>query len=206
MIPVDRRWRVDVVHHKIERAAVVEIGVHGAVGEARLRQAPCFRHVGESQVAVVAIGVLRQRDLRHVLEEERQILRADPMRERGLDCRVADVVDVIQVVGTAINAVGDEQILPAVIIQIHEQRRPAPVGRKDPRQISDLTELSHTSIQLEIVSRVLRMIPSLQPHVVEPEAFRVGGCLEDIFPFWKHVERHDVGPSIVVEIGGVHSH
>ena len=119
MVSVDRRGGIDVIHDEIERATVVEIGVGCPVGKARLRQPPRLCHVGESQIAIVAIGIVRQRNLWHVLEES-QTPGGHPLRQRGLDCFVADIVDVIHVVGPAINAVGDVQVLPAVVVEISE--------------------------------------------------------------------------------------
>ena len=63
-----------------------------------------------------------------------------PLRQRRLDGLVAHVVDVVQVVGPAIDAVGDEEVLVAIVVQVGEQRRPAPVGRVHAGQVPDLAE------------------------------------------------------------------
>src|SRR2546425_10230556 len=50
---VDRGGRVDVAHHEIEIAAVVQIDVSRAVRESRLREPPFLRDVSEFQTALI---------------------------------------------------------------------------------------------------------------------------------------------------------
>src|SRR3982751_6100046 len=61
-------------------------------------------------------------------------------------------------------------------------------------------------MQLEIVSRKLRVIAGLQPTIVHVEALRRRGRLEDLLFFGEHVERDDVRPPIVVEVSRVDTH
>src|SRR5207247_7504771 len=125
-VAIDRGGGVDVVQDEIERAAVVQVDVGGAVGEPRLVQPPCGRHVRERQVPVVTERVVGEGDLGHALDE-RQVGHGDRGPQRGLYGLIAHVADVIEVVGPAVNAVGDEQILVAVVVQIREQGGPAPI-------------------------------------------------------------------------------
>src|SRR3989442_5803278 len=82
VVPVDRGGRVDPVHDEIERAAVVQIDIRGAVREPRLRQPPGGGHVRERQVPLVAKRVVGQRGLGHLFQQ-RQILTGYSLGHRG---------------------------------------------------------------------------------------------------------------------------
>ena len=204
-VAVDRRRRVDVVHHQVERAAVVQVHVDGAVGEARLGEPPRVGHVRERQVAVVVKCVVGDRDLRHVLEE-REVLRGDPVPQGRLHRLVADVIDVIEVVGAAVNAVGDEEVLVAVVVEVGEQRGPAPVGRLHAGEVADVAEAPPAAVQLQRVAGVLGMIPGAQPHLEDREALGGRRRLEDALLVGQHVEDRDVRPAVVVDVGRIDAH
>ena len=128
-------------------------------------------------------------DLGHFLQEL-QVLRSDPALQGSLNGFVAHIVDVVEVVGPAINAVRDEQVFVAVVVQVGEQRRPAPIGRGDAGQVSDLAEAAPAAIELQGVASVLGMVARLDPHVEHDKALGRGGSLEDLFLLRKHVEDH----------------
>ena len=202
---VDRCRRVDVVHDEIEVAAVVEIHVRRAIRESRLRQSPRFGHVREFEIALVPESVFGKRNLWHLLQQA-EIRFGDLLAERCLHRLVADVADVVHVVRPAVDPIRDEQILASIVVEIGKERRPAPVGGEDSRQIADLAELPLAAIELERVARVLRLVARLQLQVVDVEALRVRGRLEDVLTLGQHVERDDVRASIVVEVRGIDAH
>src|SRR5439155_27186050 len=75
---------------------------------------------------------------------------------------IGDVVDVNEIVGPAVDAVGDEQVLDAVVVEIGKQRRPAAVGRGHTGEVADLAEFPTAAVQLQRVAGVLRMIAGLR--------------------------------------------
>ena len=209
-VAVDHSGSVEPVDHEVERARIVQVDVRGAVRETRLPEPPGPGLVRERQVSVVAIRVVGTRDLRH-LPDERPNQSAHPLPQRCLDGRVGHIREVVQVVGPAIDPGGDEQVLVAVVVQVGEQRGPAPIGRIDARQIADLTEahrpLPHgAAVELQRVAGVLRMVPGREFLEVDVEAFGIGGGLEDLLLIGQHVEHREVRPPVVVEVGGVHAH
>src|SRR5256886_14409301 len=136
--------------------------------------------------------------------------RADAGRQGGLDGGVAYRREVVQVVGPAIDAVGDEEVLVAVVVQVREQGRPAPIGRVHARQIADLAEAHSAAhdaaVELQRVAGVLRVVAGLLRHVFNRPRVGVGGGLEDVLPLGQHVEHHYVGSPVVVVIGGIDAH
>ncbi len=205
MTSVDRRRRVDVVHHQIEVAAIVQIHVRGAVRKTGLRQTPRFGHVREFEIAIVPKRVFDEWYLWHLLQQA-QICVGDSVVQRSLHCFVADEADVVHVVRPAEDSVSDEQILFTIVVEVGEERRPAPVGSENTGQVTDLAEPALAAIELQCVARVLRLVARLQPQVVDVEALGVRRRLEDVLALGLHVERDDVGAPIVVEIGGIDAH
>ncbi len=66
---VNRCRRVDVIHHEIECAAVVQVHVNGAIRKAFVAESPLGSHVREGQISVVAESVLRNWNLRHLFQQ-----------------------------------------------------------------------------------------------------------------------------------------
>ena len=56
---VDECGRVDVVHHEIELAVVIEIGISGAIRKARLAHPPFFGSIGKCQISLVPEDIVR---------------------------------------------------------------------------------------------------------------------------------------------------
>ena len=160
MAPVNRRRRVDVVDDEVEVAAVVQIHVDGAIRESLLIEPPRFADTGEREVPVVVEQVILLRDLRHFLQQF-EIRGCDRVLERRLHCILTDVGYVVEVIGPPINSVAHEQILATVVVEVGEERGPAPVGRRHASEIPDLTEFPVPTIQLQVVARKLREVPSL---------------------------------------------
>ena len=172
-IAINGRWRIVIVDHQIERTIVVEIHVCGAIRVTHLRQAPRLRHVGEVQVTVVTIGVILHRHRRHLLQK-RHVRLCHAMGQRLLYLRVAEVVDVVQIVWPAEDSAGHEQILQAVVVEIREQQRPGPVGRIDARQKSDLTEHPVTAIELQRIARILGVVSGANAQIEQAVRLRAG--------------------------------
>ena len=131
---VDGRGRVDVVDHQVEPAVVIEIGIRRAIGEARLLHSPCFRLVGERQIAVVMEHIVGQAVAVQLLQEPQGSLvvsRSTCTQHRCL---------VIEIVGRLGIAVGDEDVFVAIVVEVAEQGAPAPVGGRDARELADSAE------------------------------------------------------------------
>ena len=204
-IPIDLRGGVDLVHDEIQGAAVIQVDIDGAVREAVLTETPGIRHVGEGQVGVVMEGDIGDGDMRH-LRDERPTHRAHVLGEGRLHRRRADIGEIVEVIGAPIDPGGDEEVLVPVVVQIREQGRPTPVRRIHARQVADLAEAAASTIQLERVARVLRVIARFQLQVVNVPAFGVLRGLEDFFVVGTHVGDDHIGPPVIVEIGGVDAH
>src|SRR6266850_6258075 len=88
------------------------------------------------------------------------------------------IVDVVEVVRPTKDAVRDEEVLEAVVIQINEERCPAPVGGVYAGQVPDVAEAgrltSAAAIELQCVAGVLGVIARLQLEVEDVEALGVG--------------------------------
>src|SRR6266542_5793919 len=201
-VAIDRGRRIDVVHYQIERPAVVQVDVRGAIRETRLSESPRLCHVRESKIAVVVVGKVRDGDFRHLFQEG-QVFLSDPVRQGALNSLVPDVVDVVQIVWPAVDAVRDEEVLSTIVVQIGEERRPAPVSRVNSCQISYLAEAPVASVELNRVAGVLRVISRFHFQVEDVEAFGVRRGLEYLLAFRKHVEHDQVGPQVVVEVRSV---
>ena len=205
IVAVDRRGRIDVVDDKIQRAAVVQVHVNRTVGKATLPDAPRRRHVRKVQVAVVAEHVVGHGYLRHLFEQ-REIFLRNALGQRRLHGRVAHEIDVIEIVRSAENPAGDEQVLEAVVVEIRKQCRPAPVGGVYAGQIGDLAESAVPAIELQRVARILRMVPCLETEIEQVEALGVGRCLQHILALRHHVGNKNVRAAVVVEVGRIHAH
>src|SRR5216684_2129462 len=208
-VAVNGSRRIDLVHHEIERATVVQVDVGGAVREAGLPEPPSVGHVRERQVAIVAIRVARDGDLRH-LPNAGPAEPGHAIGERRLDDGVAHVAEVIQVVRAAIDAAGDEQVLIAVVVQVGEQWRPAPVGGIHAGEVADLAEAQRApqlaTVKLERVAAVLRMVAGLELLEIDLEAFGISRGLENPLLFGQHVQDHEVRPPVVVQVRGIDAH
>src|SRR5258705_232862 len=105
-----------------------------AIRERRLVQPPLFGPVGERQVALVP-----EHTARHIVAVQLPQLLQGSLSVSDLTCPEYGrlVVEVVDGLGIAI---GDEDVLVAVVVEVAEQRAPAPLGVGDPRQAGDLTE------------------------------------------------------------------
>ena len=110
--------------------------------------------------------VILERHLWHLLQQL-EIGLGDGVLERCLHRLLADVGDVVHVVRATVDAVGDEQVLAPIVVEIGEEGRPAPVRRLDTRQHANLAEAPLAAIELEVVARELRVVTGLESHVVE---------------------------------------
>ena len=204
-ILVDGRRRVDVVDDEIELAVVIEVGVGRAVREARLVQSPVLRHVRERQIPVVPEDVVGHAVTVQLLQQRQRSLgvsrTASPEHGRL----------VLQIVHRLGITARDEDVLGAVIVEIHQQGGPAPIRVGHARETADLTEDDvavgrESIIQLQRVDVVVVAKPSAaQLHLafVRDEAAHPLACAQR---GRHHVDLEDVGPAVVVEIGDIDAH
>src|SRR3712207_3026070 len=114
-----------VADDEVEPAVVVQVGVGRAVREARALHLPRSRLVGEGQIARVPKDEVRFVDAgQRGQDVQRGAARTVPVRGSG---RGKDGVLVIEVVDRLRVAVADEEVLPAVVVEVAEERAPAPV-------------------------------------------------------------------------------
>ena len=125
-IVIDEGRGVDVIHHEIEPAIVIEVGVGGAVRETRTLHPPCSRLVRERQVPVVPKDVaglgVRGKPLQDFQSRSPRFTRASASAcgERGID--VIEIVDCLGI------AVADEDVLVTVVVEVGKESAPTPVS------------------------------------------------------------------------------
>ena len=148
---VDERPCIDVVHDEVQPPVVVQIGVRRAVREARVGQPPGDRLVGEGEVAVVAEDVVGLRKRPQPVEK----IKPDPARvdtasgclDREHGGLVVQVDDCLRI------SVADENVLVAIVVEVGEQRAPAPVGVCDAGEATHLAE-DHVSVRRDAVAHL----------------------------------------------------
>ena len=113
---------------------------------------------------------------------------------------------IIQVIGPAVDAAGDKQVLPAIVVQVAEEGRPAPVGGVDPGQSGYFAELCLAQVELKGVVHILVGIAVLQLHSEKFQFIFAPRLLQDLLIVGQHIQHHDVGQAIVVEIGHIIPH
>src|SRR5690625_4603444 len=115
-------------------------------------------------------------------------------------------MDVIQLICTSIDSVGDEEIGIATVIKIGTECSPTPVCRMNTQIHSDLAEFSISPVQLQCISCKLMFIAIGEFRKVEiVRILNHGGTLQ-LIGFWHHVQRVDIHQSIVIDINQVISH
>src|SRR5437879_433397 len=112
---VDGRVRVDVVDLDVEPAVVIEIGICRAVRKARLVYSPFFGLIGERQITVVPKDIVGQPVAAQVLEESQRPLMVSGSARS--ECRRL----VIEIIGRFGIAVGDEDVLVSVVVEVAKQ-------------------------------------------------------------------------------------
>ena len=204
-ILIDECGRVDVIHHEIEPAVVVEIGIGRAVRIAGLVHSPCCGLVGERQVPVVPEDVVGHPVTGQLLQE---IQRPSLVTSSACPEYLHLVVEIDGPFGIA---VGDDDVFVSIIIEIAEQGAPAPVRVREARQVGDFTEHDSTVVgdavahlqRVDVVvvakSPVTQFHPTALGEVAaHPLASVQGGR--------HHVHLQNVGPAVVVEIGDINAH
>ena len=197
--------RIDVVHHQIELAIAIEVGVRGAVRKARLFQPPLFRLVGECQVAVVAEQVIGLFPRVDVLE---QLPRAFFVSLPPCAARGALVIQVVHRLGITI---ADEDVLETIIVEVGKEGAPAPIrggyaGHACDVAEDDIALLRDAVVQLKDVDVevVAKSALAVLQNVIEG---RESAHPLSMTHVWRHhVHLHDVGPPVVIEIRDVHAH
>ena len=118
---------------------------------------------------------------------------------------------VVEIVGRFGIAVRDQDVLVSIIVEVGEQRAPAPVRIRDARQGSDVTEdditvLGDAVAQLQRVDIVVvAKSPATQDHATAMGEIPAHPLLA-VQGGRHHVHLQDVGPAVVVEIGDIDAH
>ena len=148
VVAVDERLFEHIAHDQIEIPVPVQVGVRRSGGVRRLVQSPIGCPIGEIQLPGVPEGVVRCPAAGHVpdqLEDDRR--RCSSRRRLHLGETAGHVGVEIRVDAHAGHPVGHEQVLARVVVQIREQRRPAPVGARDACQMRDFGEHRHHAVR-----------------------------------------------------------
>ena len=220
VVLADKNFVIDVVHDEVEVAIKIQIAKGGAVGEAGLVEAPGGRPVGEGEVAPVLENVVRDLLRRHPGQQVRPLLvrKVAParvgvdVRERGLH-----VIDEVGVAGVFAEPVRDEEVGPAVAIEVGEKGRPAPVGARDIRELGDVAEDGdfffirtsvgeNTPVQVERVEHVLVVVPLLHEAPERPRIHPAHVRLLAAVVLGGHVQHNHIEEAVAVDVRHVVPH
>src|SRR5690606_12545700 len=102
--------------------------------------------------------------------------------------------------------IGDAKVPQAVLIEVCEQRTPAPLGGGDPRQLSNFTKGAIAVIQLEGGANVLGLIPVGLTGLELIIVIAHHGKLPAFVIFGPHIQHHYIHQAVVVDIGDVIAH
>ena len=202
---VDECRRVNVVDHEIELAVVIQIRVGRTIGKSRLVDSPAPAFVGEGHVAVVAEDIARFGVRWQVPQKSQCAPRVTALP------RAIGGVHVVQIVDRFRIAVADEDVLVTVVVEVSEERAPAPVGVRDPGQTRDLAEY-RTAVAADSVAQLQRVLGVIVTKTATAVIGQISVGHEAAHPLptrqvsRHHVDLQDVGPAIVVEIGGIDTH
>ena len=202
---VDGRGRVDVVDHEIEPAVVVEVGVRRAVRKSRLVHSPLFGLAGERQIAVVSEHIVGQPVAVQLLQESEGFLAISG------SARTEHRRLVIEIVGRFGIAVGDEDVLVPIVVEITKQGTPAPIGARHARETSDVAK-DDVAVWRDAVAQLQRVdvVRVAKPPATEIEAAAIGEIPAHAFLSFQggrqHVHLQNVRPAVVIEVGDIDAH
>ena len=205
VVAIDERSVVRIVHHEIEGAISVEVRVCRAVPEARSIQPPARRLIRESQVALIAIGVVPQLRRGHRAGKTR-VIDVLVLRRRFQCLLVAQERNVILRRHVLGDSVGDVDVLVAIEVEIRDERAPAPVGARDAGHLPDVAERSVAVVQLQHVAHQLVMKAVLHFGLVRAPSLERRRRAQAILVLRQHVRRIDVRPAVVVYVRDVQPH
>ena len=205
IVPVDRRRLVDIINHVIQISVVIQVGISRPVGERALVYAPVFDYVGERQVPIVPVNVVAD------------LLRRNPVDLLLGEGHAPELIarlqfeEVVAVIDVAPRSVGNQQVLPAVVIQVAKENRPAPVGGGNARQAGDLAKLWVTAVvvapvELQTVLHIL-MVQSRIDHALKAAGIHAGHIrLGPPVVLRGHVHLSDIGETVVIVVGNISAH
>ena len=103
-------------------------------------------------------------------------------------------------------AVGHEDVLVTVEVEVGDQGRPAPVGAGDAALPGDVAERAVAVVVLEHVAHELVVEPLARLGLIQLPGFVRRRGLQPVVVRRQHVGRVDVRPAIVVDVGDVDTH
>ena len=164
---------INAVNHHIQIAVAVQIGIGGSVGEGRVRYTPHATDIFERTIPTIAKHVIRSGQIVKRANHCNQapLHRVGPQAPLLPEKRNHAIPDEIHVGDGPPVAIGNPEIAIAVLIEVGQQRGPAPVRGVDTGQLAYFTKSKFSlSIQavvdLECVAPVLVMIASRKGHLI----------------------------------------
>ena len=213
----DEGGPVEIVDHEVQVAVVVQVGVRRPGGVTRDIHPPRHRAIAERQVAVVpeeGVGELAPRPLAQPREQSllalpletlaaglRQVARAHLPHEG----EIVEVGNVLRI------AVGDEKVLPPIIVVIRKEGSPAPIRRVHSGELSDLAEgrmpvRPRAVVELQRVPHVLGLVAEPPAHLELVVGLPGEQQLAAQVVGRKHVEDHDVDEPVVIDVRHIRAH
>ncbi len=203
IVAIDEGRVVDVVDDHVQISVQIQVGVGRAVGKRRHANAPLFGHVLERQVAPIAEGKIFDFHGRNLAD---QIILGSHGATFGAELGKIAVGDV------AGKAVGHDQVAVAVVVEVGQQRRPAPIG------FGHISHHAHIGknrlvgaglvahVDLHGVADVL--VGKAIQVIVQVALITVGShqSLLALVVARQHIEGHHVGQTVVIEVGHVVAH
>ena len=205
IVPVNKSPVVDVIDNKIQVAVTIQIGISSAVGIGRLVKTPCPGHIGKCQIPVIPEEIVD-------IGMEGHLFIKVFVRQAGctalwkIPVAAGQELHIIQVVGPAINAVGDKEVFPSVVIHVAEQGRPAPVGRIDAGETAYLTEQSPSQVQLQGIPDKLKIVAVFSFQLEELIIILPARLFPYLFLVRQHIQHDNIGQAVIVDVTDVIPH
>ena len=162
LIPVDKRWHVDIAHHQVQVSIIVHISVSRSAGKSRFPQSPHLAYIGELHIPPVSEQIIWDRHRGHVID---QFLDHDSFLPVYCShfLRHEIKVGIILVKQIFNDTIGYKYLFESIIVQVGHKGAPTPIcglhtgkawnlTKMDPLPGRAIVELENISGKLSIVA------------------------------------------------------
>ena len=171
---------VEVIEGEVQVAVLIEVGDGGAGGRACVIQAPGSARFLKCPFSGVAKGLVGDVAVGHI-GDHLQV--GSGAGEAG-----TDELEVVQRIGPAFDAVGDEYVRAAIAVEVFDEAAPAPVGGGEAGHFGDLGEVAAAAVPLQGVVGELVVIAEFSLELVYVPGVGAHGGFQGFFVAGAHVE------------------
>ena len=199
VVAIEAGGFVEVVHHEVEVAVVVEVAERHAVRDAFVGESPAFARRLERAVGLVPEDTVLRAPTRMHLH------RALELRVGEAPAAALDLVAAVLVHHVELEAVREEQVLVSVEVHVEEDRGPRPVGRGDAGHEGGFGERSvgpaeEERVPVELRARVRELQLGGRRTVADELRHALGMFAGE------HVHHEEVVVPVAVDVGEIHAH